>query len=88
MMEKFGYKSSMAVPGVLKVVVNTGFGRQVVGKSGEEQKKIQEGIVSDLTAICGQRAVLTAAKKSISSFKIRQGMPIGARVTLRGKRMY
>jgi len=88
MMKKFGYKSPMAVPRVLKAVVNTGFGRQVVGKSGDEQKKIQEGIVSDLTAICGQKAILAAAKKSISSFKIRQGMPIGAKVTLRGKKMY
>ena len=88
MMEKFGYTSSMAVPRIVKVVVNTGFGRQVVGKSGEEQKKIQENIVNDLALICGQKAVLTLAKKSISSFKIREGMPIGAKVTLRSRKMY
>jgi large subunit ribosomal protein L5 len=88
MVKKFGYGSPMAAPKIVKVVINTGFGRLVVGKSGEEARKIQEGIVSDLSAICGQRAVLTLAKKSIASFKTRQGMPIGAKVTLRGSRMY
>lgn len=87
MKEKFGYKNDMAVPQVKKVVVNTGFGRQVVGKSGEEQKKIQEGVAEALTLICGQRAVLTRAKKAIAGFKIRKDMPIGARVTLRKRKM-
>lgn len=88
MMEKFGYKNPMAVPRIVKVAVNTGFGRQVVGKTGEEQKKIQESFLNDLSLICGQRAVLTQAKKAISGFKIRKGMPVGAKVTLGGQRMY
>lgn len=88
MQEKLGYRNVMAVPRIEKVVVNTGFGRMIVGKTGEEQKKIQESIVNDLSLICGQRALVTGAKKSISSFKIRKGMPIGVRVTLRGQKMY
>lgn len=88
MKEKFGYQNEMAVPRIEKVVVNTGFGRQVVGKTEEEQKRIQEAILNELSLICGQRAVLTRAKKSIASFKIRKGLPIGARLTLRGKKMY
>lgn len=88
MMEKFGYKSPMAVPRIKKVTVNTGFGRLVAGKTSEEQKKIYTGILEDLTLICGQRPVLTEAKKSISGFKTRKGMPIGAMVTLRGRKMY
>ncbi|MBI2450511.1 MAG: 50S ribosomal protein L5 [Candidatus Nealsonbacteria bacterium] len=88
MMKKFGYKSIMAVPRIEKVSVNTGFGREIVAKTGDEQKKFQETILEQLSLICGQRAVLTQAKKSIASFKIRQGLPIGARVTLRSKRMY
>ena len=88
MMRRFGYKNKMAVPKIEKVVINTGFGRLIVGKTGEEQKKIQEGILNDLSLICGQRSVLTSAKKSIAGFKIKKGMPIGARVTLRRQRMY
>lgn len=88
MMEIFGYKNLMAVPKIKKVIVNTGFGRLVSGKPSNEQKKIQEAILRDLTLITGQRPVLTSAKKSISGFKIRKGMPVGARVTLRGQRMY
>ena len=88
MQERFGYKNAMAVPKIEKIVFNTGFGRLVIGKSGEEQKKIQEGIINDLTIICGQRAVLTYAKKAISGFKTRKGMPVGAKVTLRRRKMY
>lgn len=88
MMKKFGYKSNMAVPKIKKVSINTGFGKEVVGKSGEEQKKFQEAILDQLSLISGQRAVLTRAKKAIASFKIREGMAIGAMVTLRGQRMY
>lgn len=88
MMEKFGYKNVMAVPKIEKAVVNTGFGRQVVGKTAEEQKKIQTAVINDLSLITGQKAVLTRAKKAVSAFKTREGMPIGACVTLRGKRMY
>lgn len=88
MMEKFGYKNKMAVPKIKKVVVNTGFGREIVGKTGDEQRKMGEMIINDLTLIAGQKAMLCPAKKSIASFKIRKGMPIGARVTLRKGKMY
>jgi len=88
MMEKFGYKSVMAVPRIKKVAVNTGFGKQVSGKGSDEQKKIYTPILEDLSLICGQKAILANAKKSISTFKTRTGMPIGAKVTLRGKKMY
>lgn len=88
MMEKFGYKNQMAVPKIEKVVVNTGFGRQVSGKGSDEQKKIANAIAEDLALICGQKPVITLAKKSIAGFKIRQGMPLGACVTLRGRKMY
>lgn len=88
MMKKFGYRNKMAVPRIKKVVVNTGFGRMVADKSSDERKKVKSAIIDDLALICGQRPVLTKAKKSISSFKLRQGMEIGAKVTLRRKRMY
>lgn len=88
MMERFGYKNPMAVPKIEKVVINTGFGRLLVGKTPEEQKKIYTSIIDDLSLICGQRPVLTTAQKSISGFKTRKGMPIGAMVTLRGREMY
>ena len=87
MMEKFGYKTPMAVPKVRKVVVNTGFGRLVAGKSNDEQKKTAEFIVEDISILSGQRAIKTKAKKAIASFKTREGMVIGAMVTLRGKKM-
>lgn len=87
MMEKFGYKNLMAVPKIEKVAVNTGFGRLIAGKTPEEQKKSCEAIMGELALICGQRPILTRAKKSIASFKIREGMPLGTRVVLRGKRM-
>lgn len=88
MKEKFRYKSMMAAPKVEKVVINTGIGRLVAGKTSEEQKKIQELILNALALICGQRPVLTKSKKSISGFKTREGMPIGVKITLRGKKMY
>jgi large subunit ribosomal protein L5 len=87
MMEKFGYKTPMAVPKIKKVVINTGFGRLVAGKSTDEQKKIADFIVEDISLLSGQRAVKTRAKKAIASFKTREGMVIGAMVTLRGKKM-
>jgi len=85
--EKFGYKNNLAVPKITKAVINTGFGRQVSAKSGEDLKKFIEAVLADLTLISGQRAVKTKAKKSIASFKVREGMIMGAKVTLRGKRM-
>lgn len=87
MKKKFGFKSVMALPRVKKVVVNTGFGKLISGKGSDEQKKIFEEIIQGLSVICGQRASLTIAKKSIAGFKLRQGTPLGARVTLRGPRM-
>lgn len=88
MMEKFGYRNAIAVPKIEKVVINTGFGRLVVGKTSDEQKKFQGAILNDLVLITGQKSILTKAKKSISAFKIRKGMALGAQVTLRGKRMF
>ena len=88
MVKNFGYKSTMAVPKIKKVVVNTGFGRQIAGKSGEEQRKVQNAVLADLDLVCGQKATLRVAKKSIASFKTRKGQAIGAAVTLRKKRMY
>jgi len=88
MVKNFGYKSPMAVPKIRKVVVNTGFGRQIAGKSGEEQRKFQNAVLEDLNLVCGQKAILKMAKKSIASFKTRRGQAIGAAVTLRKKRMY
>lgn len=88
MKQKFGYRNDMVVPKIEKVVVNTGFGGKIIGKTKEEQKKIQEFILNDLTLITGQRPILTKARKSISGFKVRKGMAIGAKVTLRKKRMY
>ena len=87
MMEKFGYKSPMAVPLIKKVVINTGFGRAVAGNSAEEQKKLSSAVLEDIAQISGQKPVLRVAKKSISSFKIRKGQAIGVAVTLRKKRM-
>ncbi|UII35104.1 50S ribosomal protein L5 [Fulvivirga ulvae] len=80
--DKFQYKSIMQVPKVVKVCINKGIGAAVADK-----KLIDTGI-EELTTITGQKAVATKAKKSISNFKLRDGMPIGARVTLRGDKMY
>lgn len=88
MMKKFGYKSPLAVPKTKKVVVNTGFGRLVSGKASKDQEKILESILGDLSLITGQKPIKTLAKKSIASFKIRESIPIGAKVTLRKKMMY
>ena len=82
LIKKFGYKSRMEVPRVQKVVVNMGVG-EAVG-----DKKIMDNAVADLTKIVGQKPVVTLARKSIATFKIRQGYPVGCMVTLRGGRMY
>jgi len=87
MMTKFNFKSVMAVPKIEKVIVNSGFGRMITEKTSDEQKKICDAILNDLSLIAGQKPTLTRAKKSISTFKIREGLPVGARVTLRGKKM-
>jgi large subunit ribosomal protein L5 len=82
LMKKFNYKSVMQAPRLVKIVINKGIGAAVADK-----KLVDQGI-EELTAITGQRAVPTIAKKSVSNFKLREGMPIGAKVTLRGDRMY
>jgi large subunit ribosomal protein L5 len=88
MMKKFGNKSVMAVPRLKKVVINSGFGKQVAGKTNSEREKIAEQIAESLGLITGQKAVIRKAKKSVAAFKLREGMSVGACVTLRGKRMY
>jgi len=88
MMKKFGYKNVMAVPKIEKVVVNVGFGKEVMGKTKEEQRKIQQEILEQLSLICGQKPQLRPARKSISGFKVKKGTPIGAKVTLRRERMW
>ena len=87
MQKDFKYKSVMAVPKIEKVVVNVGFGKDASSKGSDEQRKFIKGIVDDLSLICGQKPSITKAKKSISGFKLREGMPVGARLTLRKKRM-
>ena len=80
--EKFGYKNVMQLPKIEKVIINMGVG-EAVGNP-----KALDSAVADLTIIAGQKPILTRAKKSLAAWKLRQGMPIGAKVTLRGLRMY
>lgn len=82
LMKKFGYKNIMQVPKLEKVVINVGAGE------ARDNSKVIDAVIEDLTAITGQRAVATKAKKSVSNFKVREGMKIGVKVTLRGDRMY
>lgn len=82
MMKKFGYKNKLEVPKLEKIVINMGVGE------AKDNPKTLEAAVNDLTAISGQKPVITKAKKSVANFKIRTGMPIGCKVTLRGRRMY
>ena len=82
MMEKFGYKNVMEIPKIEKVVLNMGIGEAVANP------KVIDSALADMTLISGQKPVVTRAKKSVAAFKIRAGMPIGAKVTLRGERMY
>ncbi|HHE76883.1 MAG TPA: 50S ribosomal protein L5 [Candidatus Parcubacteria bacterium] len=88
MMEKFGYENIMMVPKFEKVVINTSFGKIINGKTSDDQRKTIDAILNNLSLICGQRPVLTKARKSVSSFKVRKGMNIGAMVVLRKKKMY
>ncbi len=80
--QEFGYANVMQIPGLVKIVVNMG-----VGEAARDSKRI-EGAVRDLTTITGQKPQVTKARKSIAQFKLREGMPIGAHVTLRGDRMW
>lgn len=82
LIDKFNYGNKMQVPGVEKVVINMGIGDAV------QNSKVLDEAVEDLTALAGQKPVVTRAKKSIAGFKLREGMPIGAKVTLRGEKMY
>ena len=82
LMQKFGYKSTMQIPRLEKIVLNVGC------SEARENAKVLDAVVSDLTAITGQKAIVTKAKKSVANFKLREGMPIGAKVTLRGNKMW
>ena len=84
MEKEFGYKNNMAVPRVTKVVINMGLGKFLRDGSKDDLKKITK----DFTDIAGQKPVITKAKKAIAGFKIREGMPVGLMVTVRGARMY
>ena len=80
--KKFEYKSTMQIPKIEKVVVNVGCGE------ARDNAKVLEAVVNDLTTITGQKAIITNAKKSVANFKVREGMPVGAKVTLRGDKMW
>lgn len=82
LMEKFNYDSVMQVPSIEKIVINMGVGDAV------SNSKVLDDAVAELTAIAGQKPIITKAKKSIAGFKLREGMPIGCKVTLRGEKMY
>lgn len=82
MTKKFGYKNVMQVPKIDKIVINMGVGE------AKDNAKLLDTAVKDLEIIAGQKVVLTRAKKSVANFKIREGMPIGCKVTLRGEKMY
>ena len=81
-MQKFGYKSTMEIPRLAKIVVNVGV------SEGRENPKVLDNVVGDLGIITGQKAVVCKAKKSVANFKLREGMPIGAKVTLRQDKMW
>ena len=82
LMKKFGYKSVMQIPKLDKVVINVGAGE------AKDNAKVIDAIMTDLAAITGQKPIVCRAKKSVANFKLREGMPIGVKVTLRGDRMY
>ena len=82
LMKKFEYKSVMQIPKIDKVVVNVGCGE------ARDNAKVLEAVVRDLTTITGQKAITTIAKKSVANFKVREGMPVGAKVTLRSDKMW
>jgi len=82
LMKKFAYKSVMQIPKFDKIVVNVGCGE------ARDNAKVLDAVVADITAITGQKAVITKAKKSVANFKVREGMPVGVRVTLRAEKMW
>ena len=83
LMKKFQYKSTMQIPTIDKIVINVGCGKEANGNS-----KVIESVVRDITMITGQKPVVTHARKSVANFKLREGMPVGAKVTLRSDRMW
>ena len=82
MMKKFGYKNEMQIPKLVKIVVNMGVG------DAKENHKLLDSAIGDMEKITGQKAVVCKAKKSVANFKLREGMPIGCKVTLRGVKMF
>ena len=82
LMKKFEYSSPMQIPRLDKVVINVGCGE------ARDNAKVVDAVVSDITAICGQKPVVTHARKSVANFKLREGMPVGVKVTLRADRMW
>ncbi len=82
LMKKFSYKSPMQIPKIDKIIVNVGCGE------ARDNSKVLDAVISDISAITGQKATVTKAKKSVANFKVREGMPIGAKVTLRAERMW
>lgn len=82
LMKKFEYKSVMQIPKIDKIVINVGCGE------AKDNAKVIDAIISDLSIITGQRPIVCKAKKSVANFKLREGMPVGVKVTLRGERMY
>ncbi|WZL72622.1 50S ribosomal protein L5 [Clostridiaceae bacterium 35-E11] len=82
LMEKFNYKSTMEIPKLEKIVLNMGLG------DAKDNTKLLEAAVEELGIITGQKPIITRAKKSVANFKVREGMPVGAKVTLRGERMF
>ena len=83
MMKKFSYKSVMQIPKLEKVIINVGCGAEA-----RENSKVLDAVCNDLAQITGQKAIICNAKKSVANFKVREGMPIGAKVTLRGEKMW
>ncbi len=88
LVKSFDYKNRMAAPRIEKVVINTGFGKKIKDMSGKKEQEFLNLIESDLALITGQKPVLTRSRKAISGFSLRKGEAVGAKVTLRGKRMY
>lgn len=84
----FNYKNRMAAPCIEKVIINTGFGKKIKDLSGKKQEEFLELVENDLALITGQKPLFTRSRKAISGFSLRKGEVVGAKVTLRGKRMY
>ena len=82
LMKKFGYKSPMQIPKIDKIVINVGCG------DARDNAKVLDAVVADISAITGQKAVITKARKSVANFKVREGMPVGVKVTLRHDKMW